>query len=172
MRFVDANDPSPSSIDVDICIVGAGVAGLTVATELDATRHSVCVLESGSFGPDEATQALYDLEVAGYPVRENFMSRARYFGGTSNLWAGRSMRLTPFDFRRREWVPHSGWPIDYEEVSRYYPDAARILGLPSQDDLQTVVQNSCAHPVERHLVDNEDLQPNMSVWARRPLRFG
>ena len=117
MRIVDANDLSPAAtIDADVCIVGSGAAGLTVASELDGGRQTVCVIESGSEGPDEETQALYDLDVTGYPVRENFMSRARYFGGTSNLWAGRSMTLSPIDFRRREWVPHSGWPIPDEEV--------------------------------------------------------
>ena len=129
MRFADATDlPPASTIDVDICVVGAGVAGLTVALELDGGPQTVCVVESGGFGPDEETQSLYELDVAGYPVRENFMSRARYFGGTSNLWAGRAMALTAIDFQRRNWVPFSGWPIGYEEVDRYYPAAARILG--------------------------------------------
>jgi choline dehydrogenase-like flavoprotein len=144
---------------------------LTVAAELDGGHQTVCVVESGGFGPDEETQRLYELDVAGHPVRENFMSRARYFGGTSNLWAGRCMALAPIDFRRREWVPYSGWPIDYEEVSRFYPGAARILGLPSPDALHSVVRQSRAHPIERFLIDNEDLQPNLSMWARRPLRF-
>ena len=173
MKFADATRfPPASTIDVDICVVGAGVAGLTVAIELDGGPYTVCVLESGGFGPDEETQSLYDLDVAGYPVRENFMSRARYFGGTSNLWAGRSMTLTPFDFRRRPWVSHSGWPISYEEIARCYPAAARILGLPSSDALEGVLHRSRAHPVERHLVDNEDLQPNLSSWGRQPRRFG
>ena len=173
MRFADANDFTPgSTLDADICVVGAGVAGLTVALGLDGAAQTVCVIESGGFGPDEETQALYDLDVVGYPVRENFMSRARYFGGTSNLWAGRSMRLTPLDFTRRHWVPDSGWPIRYEEVDRYYPDAARILGLPSDAALQRVIQGSRTHAAERHLVDTVDLEPNVSAWARQPLRFG
>jgi choline dehydrogenase-like flavoprotein len=173
VKFVDANALAPgASVDVDICVIGAGVAGLTVAAELDGSRQSVCVVESGGFGPDEEIQGLYTLDVAGYPVRENFMSRARYFGGTSNLWAGRCMLLTSLDFRRRDWVPYSGWPIEFEEVNRYYPDAARLLGLPSSDALQSVVSRSRAHPVERTLIDNDDLQPNLSVWAQQPLRFG
>ena len=77
----------------------------------------MCLIESGALAADQATQALYDLQSIGYPVRENFMSRARYFGGSSNLWAGRSMRLDPIDFERREWVPDSGWPISYQEVA-------------------------------------------------------
>ena len=173
MTFIDANDVTPATaIETDVCVVGSGAAGMTVAAELDGTRQAVCLVESGSFGPDERTQALYDLEVVGHPVRENFMSRARYFGGTSNLWAGRNMKLTPFDLARREWVPHSGWPISYDELSRYYPSAARILRLPSDEALAGVLAASRAHPIERCLADNADLEANISVWSTRPLRFG
>ena len=83
MSLIDINNlESNSLITADICIVGAGAAGITLATALDGLCHTVCLIESGSYGPDEATQSLYDLEIAGYPVRENFMSRARYFGGS------------------------------------------------------------------------------------------
>jgi choline dehydrogenase-like flavoprotein len=83
MRLIDVNDlESNSVISADICIVGSGAAGITLATALDGSSHTVCLIESGSYGPDEETQSLYDLEVTAYPVRENFMSRARYFGGS------------------------------------------------------------------------------------------
>ena len=173
MKLIDANHLAPSTtVDADICIVGAGAAGITVAMELDGTSQTVCLVESGGEGPDEQTQALYEMDVVGYPVRENFMSRARYFGGTSNLWAGRSMYLSAFDFRRREWIPYSGWPIPYEELNRYYPAAARMLRLPAADALDRVLIRSRNHPIERSLADNSDLQPNISMWGRHALRFG
>ena len=101
------------------------------------------------------------------------MSRARYFGGTSNLWAGRSMRLAPFDFRVRDWVPHSGWPIS---VRRGEPLPIRPANRSSTCRRATPSTPSSTvsrkHPIERHLVDNADLRPNISVWGRKPLRFG
>jgi len=85
MALVDINEfHAPTTLDADICIVGGGAAGITVATELDGTSHRVCLIESGNFSPDEETQSLYDLQVIGHPVRENFMSRARYFGGAAS----------------------------------------------------------------------------------------
>ena len=72
-------------------MIGAGAAGVTVAQELAAAGRRVCLVESGGFEPDPETQSLYDLDSVGYPQRPNFMSRARYFGGSCNLWAGRSM---------------------------------------------------------------------------------
>lgn len=173
MKFIDINElPAGSTIKADICIVGAGAAGITVATELDGTSQTVCLIESGGHGPDEDTQALYDVEIAGHPVREKFMSRARYFGGTCNLWAGRTMRLTAMDFAPRDWIPHSGWPLPFGELERYYPRAARLVRLPSCDTLETITSRDRMSPVERGLFDNPDLQPTVAAWAKKPLRFG
>jgi choline dehydrogenase-like flavoprotein len=173
MRIIDVHElASDSIIAADICVAGSGAAGITVASQLDGGSQSVCLIESGGYGPDEDTQSLYDLQTIGYPVRENFMSRARYFGGTCNLWAGRSMRLTELDMLPREWVPHSGWPITYAELARYYPQAEHILRLPSFASFARDKLNRHMSPVERSLFDNDDLQPNISMWAKKPLRFG
>jgi choline dehydrogenase-like flavoprotein len=44
---------SNSTITADICIVGAGAAGIMLATALDGSSHTVCLLESGRYGHDE-----------------------------------------------------------------------------------------------------------------------
>jgi len=132
----------------------------------------VCLIESGSYDPDEATQSLYDLESTGYLVRENFMSRARYFGGTCNLWAGRSMKLTELDLLKRDWVPNSGWPITYSELQHYYSKARKILKLPSYGAFENTILQSRMSRSERTLFNNDDLKPNVSLWAKKPLRFG
>jgi choline dehydrogenase-like flavoprotein len=173
MKIIDGHDLQPeATVTADICIVGAGAAGITVASELDGSPHSVCLIESGGYGPDEATQSLYDLESIGYPVREHFMSRARYFGGTCNLWAGRSMRLTKLDLERRDWVPDSGWPIAYDELRRYYVKAERILRLPSFERFERETLPRRMSLTEGVIFANDDLQPNVSMWAKKPLRFG
>jgi choline dehydrogenase-like flavoprotein len=131
VSIIDArNLPSGTELASDICIVGAGAAGLTLARELAAAGRDVCVVESGGFEPDAALQSLYDLESIGYPPRDNFMSRARYFGGSCNLWAGRSMLLCTSDLEQRDWVSGSGWPLAYAELAEYYPGAGEVLGLP------------------------------------------
>ena len=173
MPLIDVHDlESNSVITADICIVGSGAAGITLATALDGSSHTVCLIESGSYGPDEETQSLYDLEIAGYPVRENFMSRARYFGGSCNLWAGRSMKLTELDVTPREWIPQSGWPIAYAELDRYYGLAENILRLPSIERFEKITLCRQMSQQEKALFDHDDLKPNISVWAKRPLRFG
>jgi choline dehydrogenase-like flavoprotein len=171
LRIVDINElEAGSALEADVGIVGAGAAGITLAFELDGAPLTVCLIESGSYGPDEETQALYELTIAGHPVRQNFMSRARYFGGTCNIWAGRSMRLTPLDVAPREWIPNSGWPIPYEELARYYPRASAVLKLPSFDAFERLAARRMSR-FERQLFATADLQTNASVWAKKPLRF-
>ena len=173
MSIIDTNRLQPNSIlNTDICIVGAGAAGITLSSELNGSPQSVCLLESGSYDPDEDTQSLYDLDIAGFPVRENFMSRARYFGGTCNLWAGRSMKLTELDLSKRDWVPNSGWPIAYSELQSYYGKSEGIFNLPSFDAFENTTLRQKMSRSERTLFNNDDLKPNISLWAKKPLRFG
>ena len=172
MKPLDARTLTDSTrIDADVCVVGGGIAGLVLAGELSRAGRDVCVLEAGGLIVDEATQELYGLESVGYPTRANFMSRARYLGGSSNLWAGRSMRLDPIDFSPREWVPNSGWPLSAAELGAYYPKAERVLGLPSTEQMQARFLNDARRADSSLAVfDDSELQPKVITWGRRPLR--
>ncbi len=173
MSVVDAREvDAGSELAADVCIVGAGAAGLTLAGALDGSALQVCVVESGGAAPDPHTQALYDLEIRGYPVRENFMSRARYYGGSCNLWAGRSMRFGARDVVSRPWVAHSGWPLDFPVLDAYYPAAERVLGLPDDGLFDPARHASDLSPDERALYAGRGIEPTVSLWAPRPKRFG
>lgn len=47
-----------SAIDTDVCVIGAGAAGITLALELAGQRFRVCLLESGGLTGDRATEEL------------------------------------------------------------------------------------------------------------------
>jgi choline dehydrogenase-like flavoprotein len=173
VSIVDLREAPPGGpIEADICIVGAGAAGLTLAAELGRSGRDVVLLESGGFAPEEDTQALNDLDVTGYPVRENFMSRARYYGGSCNLWAGRSMRLTPEDMAPESDPERQGWPIPHAELARWFPAAARVLRLPDLGWFEPASHAQGMSPVERALFDSGLVTPTVSLWARGPMRFG
>jgi choline dehydrogenase-like flavoprotein len=134
--FLDFRDPDvPTRIRCDICIVGAGAAGITLALALADSGLNVHVLESGAFESDDATQALYDGESAGMENASPVGCRVRYFGGTTSRWQGWCAPLHDFDFVGRPWVPHSGWPIGKRDLDPYYERAWPICEVePTGED--------------------------------------
>lgn len=119
IRDLDAStDPLPT---YDICIVGSGPAGATVAAELAGSGLSICVLESGRLGPTRRGDALRAVESEGILVKD--YSRERVLGGTSTTWAGLSAPLDPIDLAPRPWLERSGWPLSIEELQPYWEAA-------------------------------------------------
>jgi choline dehydrogenase-like flavoprotein len=121
--------PSGTELETDVCIIGAGAAGITLARELSDRSFSVAVLESGGFDHEPATQKLYAGENTGQKYFKLDGCRTRRFGGSTNCWAGLNVPLDVIDFEEREWVPHSGWPISRGELDPFYRRAQRLLGL-------------------------------------------
>jgi choline dehydrogenase-like flavoprotein len=117
-----------STLRADVCIVGAGAAGISLARELTGGRHSVIVLESGAFEFSEDTQDLYAGTNSGLPY-DVFGSRLRFFGGSTNHWAGQCRPFDPADFEARDWVPNSGWPFGRSELLPYYERAQEMCDL-------------------------------------------
>ncbi len=128
--FVDSRDLTAHTIlESDVCIIGAGAAGIALAREFIGTSTQVIVLESGGFGYDQRTQSLYYGENTGLPSFPVHLNRVRYFGGTTNHWAGHCRPLDPIDFEKKDWMPHSGWPITKAALDPYYVKAQPILEL-------------------------------------------
>ncbi|WP_322101430.1 GMC family oxidoreductase [Paraburkholderia sp. J41] len=123
--IVDAREiAAGAQLHADVCVVGAGAAGITLALALEESGLDVIVLESGGDAPEPATQTLYEGTVADarlHPPIDHY--RVRRFGGSTTLWGGRCLPLDPVDFEARDYIAHSGWPIAYAEVLPYYAQA-------------------------------------------------
>jgi choline dehydrogenase-like flavoprotein len=129
--FIDLNDfNSNEKLQFDICIIGAGAAGITLAKTLNDGNLQIALLESGGLNAEGDTQALYEGIYTGPEYMPLKAVRLRAFGGTTGYWGGQSIPLDEFDFTYRDWIPNSGWPISYSELMKYIPEASNICGVP------------------------------------------
>ncbi len=120
-------------IDADLCIVGAGIAGIAIARHFLGRGLRVALLESGGFDHEASAQALADGENLGFEYYPLIDTRLRLFGGTTAIWGGRVAMLDEIDFQQREWVPHSGWPISRQTLDPWYDRARAALNLSAHD---------------------------------------
>lgn len=129
--FIDARSvPTGSVMETEVCIVGGGAAGITLAREFIDSSFRVILLESGGHAPDQPTQDLYTGSDIGRPYDLFPVSRFRYFGGTTNQWGGPWCDLpSPLDFEARDGVPYSGWPFPLSYLEPWYQRAQPVLKL-------------------------------------------
>lgn len=158
------------TIEADLCIVGAGAVGIAMALEFDGTNKKVAVIESGGFELEGETQALYKGDHVGRPTYPLERNRLRYFGGTTNHWAGHNRPFDAFDFSVRDWIPHSGWPITFEEYEPYIARTQPILEL-GKDDYGSIEEYAKELSLPLLPLDKNNL---ISVVKRQspPTRFG
>ena len=127
---VDARSlENDSLIEGDLCIIGAGAAGISLALDWINSGKKVILLEGGGFEYESAMQDLYKGTTTGVPYYPLESARLHYFGGTTGHWAGYCSPLDELDFKERDWVPMSGWPFAKKELDPYYNRAHELLEL-------------------------------------------
>ena len=134
MRIVDLRRVQVgNSFECDVCIVGAGPAGITLASELANTPLQVLVVESGGDSSENDFAAgLNEIVSVGAPrVMKQQLVRNRVVGGSSFSWFGRCTSLDAMDYEARSWMPYSGWPISALDLQPYAARSAAYLGLGS-----------------------------------------
>ena len=116
----------------DVCLVGAGAAGIALALQLSKAGLSVALVESGGLEPGKEGESLNEGQVHGTSYQGLVTGRARTLGGATRLWYGQCIRYDPIDFAPRPWVKHSGWPISLEELDQPYGEAEHFFGIEGE----------------------------------------
>ena len=113
-------------LDADICIVGAGPAGITLALELLPTGAEICILESGGLSPERARGLHRGGESVGYPYASLHRVSERALGGTSHSWEfWHACPLDRIDFEARG-AASPGWPFERAALVPFYRRAEDI----------------------------------------------
>ena len=145
----DAGTVQGNVLHADVCVIGAGPAGLTVAAQLARAGGDVLVLEAGHLPYDRGesrnvakamrdhlrgAQSLTRGHTTGEPYYPLRLSRARGVGGSTNALLEHGLRgrpLDPIDLTPRL---GSAWPIRYEALAEFIPDAEVLSGMRSGAD--------------------------------------
>ncbi len=132
--FVDARSiPDGTVLEADLCIVGAGAAGITIARAFVASGLRVALVEGGAQEIEQDSQELYAATEIGQPYPDLSVCRLRYFGGTTNHWAGWCLPLDAIDFEAREGLPYRGWPFDRAHLDPWYRRAHSVVQIGPYD---------------------------------------
>lgn len=128
--FLDARElPDGTRLETDVCVIGGGAAGMTIARELAGLSAQVALLESGGFEFDSDTQDPYKGRNVGLPYFDLDVTRLRFLGGSTNHWAGWCRPLDPGDFDPKPWLKESGWPIRFDDLAPFCDRACKIVEL-------------------------------------------
>jgi choline dehydrogenase-like flavoprotein len=131
--FLDARHQDAGSIiETDLCIIGSGAAGITIAREFIGSSVRVCLLEAGGLSIDSEVDKRSVIDNVGHDYDKD-STRLRLFGGSTNHWGGNCLPLQPIDFEKLDWINYSGWPYAYDELEPYYRRAHAVLGLGAFD---------------------------------------
>lgn len=154
------NDSHKNTNEYDYCISGAGAAGIALALKLAESGKRVALFEGGDKQYSQVSQDIYKGDVTSQNPYWLDLYRLRFLGGTTNHWAGRCRPFMEYDFEEKQINGLPGWPISFDEMNRFLPQAKSILELEENDTFKIV---------ENTKIESEYFEPD--VYASSSIRF-
>lgn len=132
-----AAELSASVLRTEVCIIGAGIAGLLLAQKLAQAGSNIVLLEAGTLLPAAALEQNRDpeiglvsaqqqgdgrVEMAGYLHPGSAAPAPDAYGGTSLTWGGQLLPLSSD-------LEASPWPLAPDQLAPFYAEAEATLGV-------------------------------------------
>lgn len=173
IRDLDLVESDPfSDKPYDVCICGAGPAGITLARKL-STSYSVLLLEAGGMSFTRESQDMYKGTTSGQKYFPLDHYRIRYFGGTSAMWGGACRLLDEEDFEKKPYMKYSGWPISKADLDPYVSETADILDVDIEaDSIRYPIKSSGNWPPQFPGMEETEFHVSRSKVNGAPTRFG
>jgi choline dehydrogenase-like flavoprotein len=153
--------PDFSATVFDVCIIGGGVAGITLAVKLGQAGRRVLLLEAGNQEIGLKSQAYYSGEqgdLENLPLNE---TRIRALGGSSQHWGGWCRTFDAYDFARSDLSPDGAWPIGKQDLDPYFRDATTMLGVTDSSGVDSDLAGT-----------NGNLQTIRMYFSKPPANLG
>jgi choline dehydrogenase-like flavoprotein len=168
--IIDYLDKSAAAdYQADLCVIGAGPAGIAIARSFVGTSTTVCLIEGGGLAGEDRSQSLYEGSSAGSTPFDAGTSRMRVFGGSCTLWGGGCIPLSDADLEPRDWVPDSGWPLRYADLAPWYAKAREFCRI---DPGHAFGPGSFEGPTPRAPLELDPEAMVNFIFARSPITFG
>jgi choline dehydrogenase-like flavoprotein len=113
-----------------ICIVGGGIAGLVLATQMASAGIDVTLLEAGGLELEDRSQALYEAEMGQTRHTGTTLGRFRTFGGSSTRWGGQLLSYPEAILHPVPGSPSHAWPLASRELEHHYEQVLAIFQIP------------------------------------------
>lgn len=158
--------PAPSLVEANVCVIGAGAAGIYLATQLVRQGRSVVLIEAGpKTGVDAATVG-FDAIFGRDPYPGATAGRFFGLGGSTTRWGGALVPHSQADLR--EPVPFaSAWSHILGVVRDEAPNVLRNLGFQGGADFHAFATRTLGQTA-RDLADSGlEVQSGLYLPFRR-----
>jgi len=158
----DLEEASPATtFESDVCIIGAGIAGLILARKMAAKGKTVHLLEAGGTSEEARSQELYQGEMLGTFHSGTTGGRYRTFGGSSTHWAAQLLPYPEEVFKARRAVDFISWPMTESDLAGYYPEIHQLMQANTYSFDEQFLSQIGAEPYPGH----EAVRVRFSKWA-------
>ena len=148
-------------IDADICIIGAGIAGLSIAESLKGSGIKICIFEAGSKNYEINNSNLFDVKNIGKPHRGSKTGRFRVFGGSSTRWGGQALPFKKEIFLDRSYINIPKWVLNKEELEPYIKKAEKFININNL----SYEKNFIKYQKSKIQINSKDINVRFSKWA-------